>query len=67
MWAQLKREYLQRLDRRDRDVADQAEFHRMIRQLYREVPINVDAMLKANHGYIARYLALGDEQDAGSV
>ena len=50
-----------RLHRRDHDLADDAEFEAMIRQLYEEVPVDADAMLRANRAYVASYIALGDE------
>ena len=34
----------------------------MICQLYEEVPVNTDAILRANRGFIEQYLALGAEQ-----
>ena len=62
----LKREYFVRLHRRERDLKDHAEFKAMIEKLYSEVPIDTEAMLRANRSHIAHYLALGDEQDPSS-
>ena len=64
MWSLLKREYLVRLHRRDADIENDDEFRAMIRKLYREVPVNVDAMLRANRSHIDRYIALGEEQES---
>ena len=64
IWAQLKREYFVRLYRRDEDLRNDAEFAAMIEQLTQDVPINVDNILRANHRYIAEYLALGAEQQS---
>ena len=59
VWAQLKREFYVRLHRRDSDLADEEQFRAMVKQLYEDVPVNTDAILRANQGYIAKYLALG--------
>ena len=53
VWAQLKREYYVRLHRRDRDLASDDEFRAMVQQLCKDVPINTDAILRANQSYIA--------------
>ena len=57
----MKREYLVRLHRRDADFRNEAEFRAMIQQLCDDVPIDVEAILRANHGYLAHYRALGAE------
>ena len=59
VWAQLKREFYVRLHRRNSDLADEEQFRAMVKQLYEDVPVNTDAMLRANQRYIAQYLALG--------
>ena len=64
IWAHLKREYYVRLHRRDEDVASEDEFRAMIRQLYEDVPINTEAILRANRRYLAQYLALGAAQES---
>ena len=64
LWAHLKREYFVRLHRREENLKDHAEFEAMIQQLYQEVPIDADAILRVNQPHIARYLALGAEQDS---
>ena len=61
VWAQLKREYYTRMHRRDSDFADAAAFEAMVVQLCEEVPVDPDAMLRANRAYVASYIALGDE------
>ena len=38
----------------------------MIQQLCDDVPINPDAILRANHAYLGHYRALGAEQSAAS-
>ena len=62
IWAYLKREYYVRLHRREEDLADANQFRAMIQQLCDDVPINTDAILRANQRYLAHYLALGAEQ-----
>ena len=66
VWAQLKREFYVRLHRRDSDLANEEEFRGLVRQVYEDVPVNTDAILRANHRFIAKYLALGDEQSSSA-
>ena len=55
-----------RIHRRETDFANDAEFPAFIKKLCDEVPIDHTAILRANHDYIARYLALGAEQSSDS-
>ena len=64
VWSQLKREYYTRLHRRDCDFVDAAAFEAMVQQLCDDVPVNPTTILRANHAYIASYIALGDEQSS---
>ena len=66
VWSILKKAYLVRLHRRERDLRDHAEFEQMITQLYQEVPICTENILRANRSYIDHYLALGAEQSSAS-
>ena len=61
VWSILKREYYVRLHRRDEDLANDEAFRAMIRQLYEEVPIITENILRANQRYLAQYLALGSD------
>lgn len=66
VWSLLKREWLVRLHRRETDLANEAQFRDMVHQLCDEVAIDHSAILRANHDYIAHYLALGDELSSDS-
>ena len=66
VWAAYKREHLVRLHRRERDFPNAAAFEQAVLQLCDDVPIDPDAMLRANRSYIEHYLALGDEQSSDS-
>ena len=66
VWALLKREYLTRLHRRERDLASSEEFRAMIRRLYEEVPFDVDRILRANFKDVASYFDLGVGREASN-
>ena len=64
IWSQLKSHYYTRLHRRDRDLTSDEEFRAMIRQLCDDIPINTDAILRANQPYLAKHLAMASEQES---
>ena len=67
VWSILKKAYLVRLHRRETDLKDHAELEAMIVQLYQEVPICTENILRANRSYIEHYLALGEEQSLAAA
>ena len=63
--VEVKKEYFYRLHKRDLGFRDEAELRQFVQQVCDEVPIDPDAVLRANRSWLKRYLALGADAISG--
>ena len=63
VWAQLKREYFVRFNRRESDFVSMDQFRLYIKALYTEVPLNMENLLRANRIYVDFHLRLHEQMN----
>ena len=63
VWAYLKREYFVRLNRRETDFTSMDQFRLMIKDLYTEVPLNMENLLRSNRLYVDFHLKLHEQMN----